>query len=243
MSVNAVVGNKGSGKSYFLTSELYAAHNAGKKIYCNYALSFPFKKITMASFLGRHEELNNCVIGIDEAVAYLDCRRSMTETNRVLNFFIQQSRKLDVDIYLVTLDFDSFDLRLRNSCEQVFVFKKPLKFYPELNGFSRVNGCEITPDYFDCVRLDYTQNPPAREEFVVRATQEIFDLYDTHQFFSLDDAEKSKWVNANQSAEDRRLKYKKLRKLGFSAATAGRAKNWGDAHLKTLQESGYNTTK
>lgn len=187
MSVSVICGPKGSGKSYFLTNELYDAYKQRKIVYCNYGLKFPFRKITMGSFLHKQKELQNCVIGIDEAMSYLDCRRSMDETHRVLTYHLNQSRKFDVDIYFATLDFSTLDKRLRDTVDYVYKFKKPLKFLPDHKAFVRVNGCEVVPDFFNYVKWDFTQDTPEPKEHSLRAVKGIFNLYDTKQFFSLVD--------------------------------------------------------
>jgi hypothetical protein len=60
-------------------------------------------------------ELHDCLIILDEAYIYLDSRSSASKMNKLFTYFISQTRKRDVDLYICTQHIDQVDKRLRRA--------------------------------------------------------------------------------------------------------------------------------
>lgn len=64
-----------------------------------------------------NKELYSVSLAIDEAYLWADSRLSQTQYSRLLTYFVLQSRKRDVDLYITTQQFENVDIRLRRNCE------------------------------------------------------------------------------------------------------------------------------
>ena len=113
MSITAIVGAIGSGKTLLMTWILNAQrkNQNNKDIISNYHLTFPHHSISFDQI--QEMELKNCVVGLDELTVWLDSRLSMSKQNRIISYFILQTRKRDVDLIATTQDFGMLDLRMR----------------------------------------------------------------------------------------------------------------------------------
>ena len=90
------VGTVGSGKTLAMTYEAWKYYRQGFKVYSNYNLSFPHTKLTKAVFDGmiaHKEQLQDAVLCLDEIHVWLDSRSSMQKKNKVITYFILQTRK------------------------------------------------------------------------------------------------------------------------------------------------------
>jgi len=95
-------------------------HAIGKKIYSNFNLKFPDgKKAEHLTIDLLTPELNNCVVLIDEAYAWLESRTSMKSLNRYMSYILFQSRKRDLDIYLTTQLTSSIEMRFQNLADHL----------------------------------------------------------------------------------------------------------------------------
>jgi len=107
----------GTGKTLTATALAYTEHvKYGRRILANYHLNFPHTFFDYEYFL-RHlgdEELNNCITILDEAALALECR-SNTKLNRLFTYYIVQTRKRYVDLYLCTQHIDMIDKRARRA--------------------------------------------------------------------------------------------------------------------------------
>ena len=106
----------GSGKTIMMTRYLVRDSINGRAIFTNYGLKhIKFTKVDMNKILEMHENqfnLKDCSLGIDEITVFADCRRSGSKLNRVISYFILQSRKRNVDIYFTTQNLNMVDFRL-----------------------------------------------------------------------------------------------------------------------------------
>lgn len=109
-------GGLGSGKTVMMTRYLIKDYLKGKKIYTNFHLNeIEYELIDLSKILEMHKngfDLNDCSLGIDEITVFCDCRRSGSTLNRLISYFILQSRKRNVDVYFTTQNLSMIDLRL-----------------------------------------------------------------------------------------------------------------------------------
>lgn len=93
--------------------EAYRDH---KKIICNNHLNFPYTHFDPQYFLEHleDEEMEDCILIYDEpAQAGLDSRSTATKYNKLMSYFIGQSRKRGVDVYFCLLHIDMMEKRIR----------------------------------------------------------------------------------------------------------------------------------
>ena len=114
-TVTGIYGWKGAGKTVVQTLMLYLEHLTKKKpvIYCNLALTFPFKWLHGDDIVEIAEHLQNSAIGIDELHEYADCRNSGSVQNRRVADFFLQSRHTNANVYYTTQYKDQVDKRIR----------------------------------------------------------------------------------------------------------------------------------
>lgn len=120
----------GSGKTTAAIALAYEEHLAnGTKIISNDHLNFPYTHFDIAWFLEHlvDEELEDCILFLDEMYQIADSRSSASKLNKLFTYFIVQSRKRGVDIYICTHHLDHIDLRLRRAVD----IRGACWFYPE----------------------------------------------------------------------------------------------------------------
>lgn len=123
-----IEGGLGSGKTILMTRYLVKDFLKGHKIYTNYKLKeIDFELLDLTTILDMHKNsfnLANCSLGIDEITVFADCRKSGSVLNRLISYFILQSRKRNVDIYFTTQNLGMIDLRLVNYMDVQIICEK-----------------------------------------------------------------------------------------------------------------------
>jgi len=61
--------------------------------------------------------MEDCILILDEMYQIADSRSSQTKLNKLMTYFIVQTRKRNVDLYLCTHHLDHVDLRLRRAVD------------------------------------------------------------------------------------------------------------------------------
>lgn len=114
------IGARGSGKSASMTLEAYNYYLAGYTILSNIGLKFPYTPYTgsmIETFASEKNPLNHAVLLIDEAHVLLDSRSSVTKRNRIVSYFILQTRKRDVHLLYTTQSYHQIEKRLRDQTD------------------------------------------------------------------------------------------------------------------------------
>ena len=177
----AVVGSIGSGKTLTLTLMGKQAKDKGKAVLSNYRLNFKHTLISKKQILGYSEDsssLNNCTLLLDEAQTILDCRNSIK--NRLLTYFILQTRKKHVDLFYSTQQFWNVEKRLRENTDMIF---ECCGYYDKKK--EHLKAVKIN-------RLKYI----GRNSFlplssiVIKNPAIIFKLYDSYEIVDFDKEEK-----------------------------------------------------
>ncbi|KKN78730.1 hypothetical protein LCGC14_0347970 [marine sediment metagenome] len=119
MAITVITGPMGSGKTTLMTAVGVLAHELdGVRIFCNYRLTgieHTFFRPTEFADLMEAEELNNCIVLLDEAYLLMDSRTSGARINRLFSAFTYQARKRGVDLLVVTHHTDHIDKRIRRA--------------------------------------------------------------------------------------------------------------------------------
>ena len=104
--------------------ELLKLKSKGYRIISNYDLTFSHEVIDFEKlFLSAQdqEEMSNVVLAIDEIHILLDSRSGMASTNKVVTFWLNQTRKMGVKLFYTTKHLHQIDKRLRSTTD-FFVF-------------------------------------------------------------------------------------------------------------------------
>lgn len=177
-----VIGNKGYGKSCYMTRELYYLSRGGYHIYANFKLKF---KNTYALNLNNIDEMmekSKIGIAIDEAPLYFDSRRSMSKENRKISYLLQQSRKRNTKIYLASQRMNYLDLRARFNFDFLaFVYPYTLQG----NTLRRATRLDIFKEHVDYIKVKecLSENELLRTYYF--PAKRYFKLYDTHEMFPI----------------------------------------------------------
>ena len=113
-------GPQGTSKTISAVALAYEEYrNTGRKIISNNHLTFPYTQFSMEYFLQHlaDEEMEHCVLLLDEAYQYMDARMSQSKESRVFSYFTVQTRKRDVDLYVCTHSIENVDIRLRRNVD------------------------------------------------------------------------------------------------------------------------------
>jgi hypothetical protein len=165
-------GRRGSGKTTAMTLDAYNYFINGFKVYTN------MKSLVFASCLPENnilsmadsDELNDCVVVIDEIQVLFDSRRSARRQNVNFLYFIQQIRKRNVSLLYTTQFSRRVDIGIREHTD--------LEARPRIvlrKGEYYI--CDVT--YEDIVTTIETGVPTYfRKVFVAN---DVFDLFDTNE--------------------------------------------------------------
>ena len=87
-------------------------------IYANYHLNFPYTRWDPDFFLERVNDpagINDCILIMDEAYIYMDSRSSASKLVKLFGYFIGQTRKRGVKLFVCVHHRDVLDKRLRRA--------------------------------------------------------------------------------------------------------------------------------
>lgn len=177
------IGTVGSGKTLSMTVEAYKYYKRGFRVFSNYHLAFPHTKLTKKVFMGLIEDpesLQNAVICLDEMHIWIDSRSSMSKKNKLITYFLLQTRKRDVRLLATTQHLHQVDKRLRDTAD-VLVYCENMS-----NKSSLVGGNQrilIRQDFF----YQYSRSPP--KTLVIHANP-YFGIYNTREIVDFTDDDK-----------------------------------------------------
>lgn len=112
-------GPMGSGKTVTATALAYAESvQNSRRILSNFHLNFPYQLFDPTWFLEHitDEELTNCILLWDEGMQGLDSS-VRSKFSRLILYFVAQTRKRDVDMYVCCHNLDELDKRLRRKVD------------------------------------------------------------------------------------------------------------------------------
>lgn len=133
MTCVGIIGRPRTGKTLYLTMIGYFDYLAGRKIYSNYTLSFPYQKYDiddLTSLASMEMEISPKTVLMQEASKWFDARRSGRNENVLLSSFTGQSGKRDIDIYYDDQFMTRIDRGLRDITDYSFISNRIPK-HPE----------------------------------------------------------------------------------------------------------------
>ncbi len=90
------------------------------KIYSNITLNIPYTKFDAAYFVAHvtDHEMDDCILLLDEAYLLMDSRSGQSKMNKLGSYFVAQTRKRNVDMYVCVQHIDLVDKRLRRAIDE-----------------------------------------------------------------------------------------------------------------------------
>lgn len=169
-----IEGGLGSGKTILMVRYLVKDSLKGHDVYSNFKLKkIDYKPLDVMEILELDKGsviLNDMSIGIDEFTVFADCRTSITKLNRMISYFILQTRKRNVTLYYTTQDITMIDKRIANHTDIRIVADK----------IKDENGKEI-----ENLRKYYIYDLRDMRHFKYRTLvidiSKYFDFYDTNE--------------------------------------------------------------
>lgn len=135
--LEVILGGRGHGKSAYATFRaLYDYQIRHKEIYSNFFIAIPHKTPNINN---SKENIENASVIFDEAYISANARLSMSRQNRLINYFVFQSRKIDVDLYFVVQLGRTIDILIRDSADKITMCKA---LYRDENGILRVKDTD-----------------------------------------------------------------------------------------------------
>lgn len=166
--VTGIYGNKGDGKTSFLTYLLKSEFDLKEKIpiFSNYELCFDFKWLNAYELLLNWSSFEKSTIGIDELHEYADSRNSSTLQNKLVCGFFLQSRHTESNINYTTQFPDQIDKRIRRITDiDIYI----ANMHKDMDG-------DGDDDLFQFTICDMRYRKVATKYFYAKP---IFDLYNS----------------------------------------------------------------
>lgn len=152
--ITCVLGQRGSGKTLFMTYLAHQYHKEGKKIYSNFTLKdIPYHAITFEKLASLPDELTDAVVFLDEIQIGADAYEVFKRSNKMITVFATQLRKRHITLYYSTQVFKMVTKRLRLQTNYIITFDSNT-----IPGF--VNGqiyqynTETYQDYIKSIKMD-----------------------------------------------------------------------------------------
>lgn len=143
--ITAIIGDRGSGKTCFMTFLATKYHAEGKKIFTNYTLyNIPHTKITLQQMSELPDELTDAVVLMDELHMGADSYDFMKSSSKAFYTFATQLRKRKVSWYYTTQIFTQVAKRIRMQTDYLITMentKKETIF--KANVYDRKEGIEV----------------------------------------------------------------------------------------------------
>lgn len=164
MTLVAIVGGLGSGKTLTLTFLAFKQFLKARKVFSNYKLKFPF---IPTRNIGDIDAMQAGFFAGDELWAWIDSRASKHVKNMVIAGILLKSRKRDLDIVYTAQSFMQMDKRVRNVTDFIV--------YPELNK----SETKCTAYWYEKNTMESPNPRPL--SFSRFNTAPFFKLYDTNE--------------------------------------------------------------
>ena len=171
------IGKMGSGKTLSMVREALKYHARGFKIYSNFHLSVPYEPLSFDELFAmaeNQESLDNVVLLLDEIHILLDSRSGMRKVNKVLTFWLNQTRKMGVKLFYTTQHIHQIDKRLRSGTN-FFIFCDGFKYL------------RVEKDTLHFICSNYiTDGENGRKEYFLG--DQFYGFYNTNEIVSFLDA-------------------------------------------------------
>lgn len=125
-----VRGTRGQGKTLWTAINMYMYHKRGIKIFHNGFLNFGEQlDINQLFHYAEQNELQDCIIALDEAQTYFDSWQSGSNALGKLIHYVTMIRHKNISMYLTTQQLETLSARFRWQIDYVISPKSYLSFY------------------------------------------------------------------------------------------------------------------
>ena len=168
------VGRRGAGKTTAMIKDALNYHSCGWRVITNME-SVPFADEVVDSMdviqMIDREDVNDCVLVLDEIQTIIDSRRSASKHNVSFSNFIQQIRKRNIIVIATTQFFDTADKRFRAHTDVLA--------YPSKEVFDD-GTMVITVKYVDRTAMDVLEGV-GMVSFIANDVWNYFDTNELHK--------------------------------------------------------------
>ena len=122
--ITCILGQRGAGKTLFMTYMAHQYHKEGKRIFSNFTLKeIPFTYITFEELAKLPDELTNAVVFLDEIQVGADAYEVFKRSNKMITIFATQLRKRQITLYYSTQVFSMVTKRMRLQTNYIIEFE------------------------------------------------------------------------------------------------------------------------
>lgn len=164
----------GSGKTLSMVKLATSFYLRGYKVFSNFNLSFPFESYTLQDLINYSNDdtnFNKSVILLDEAHIFLDSRSSVSNKNKVISYFLLQTRKKGCHLFYTTQRYHQVDKRLRDNTD----------ILTQCTTKTLSNGDKYTLNYYEVEKNGVVRN----YKKIYKHTNKLYSLYDTNQIINI----------------------------------------------------------
>lgn len=180
--IHIVLGAQGSGKTLYMVQVAYKAYQAGKQVYSNIALKFPYKQLTYDDIVDC--KLRDCIIIIDEIHQLLPARNSISKESReIVDGFLSMVRKANVEVYGSTQTIRKIDVRLREELDYLYTCRK--YFYLKGKWTEILHTVSADADTLCMISVKGLQVFNNTEISLCVYANPYYNLYDTYQIIKI----------------------------------------------------------
>lgn len=120
----AFLGTRGRGKTLSLVKEAYDYYRKGYSIHTNIKLNSDYFKTwhwltgkQLIDYVKGEKQFKKAFFLLDEVHVYMDSRSGMSNKNKIISYFVLQTRKRNVKLGYTTQFYHQVDKRLRDPTE------------------------------------------------------------------------------------------------------------------------------
>lgn len=167
-----VCGLPGSGKSYYMTSEIYRAKKKGRPVFCNYPISDTYKLTFDDMCYSSFPE--GSLLCIDEANSWFRARDWAKLPKEVFSFFMHH-RHFKLDMIIVAQIPTTIDVNIRDIVSSYIWSRATMKPFTEKALWFRYDF------YYSVEDLSNFRNSFRTERRIAR--KKVFDEFDSYYKF------------------------------------------------------------
>ena len=186
------IGNMGGGKTLSMTNALFKSHKDKHKVISNYTLNFKHDVLSMdllKSYHTSNKQIENSSFGIDEAHIFLDSRNFMSKSNKIISYFLLQTRKRGIKAYLSFQKYNQIDIRIRQNasflvdCESYELIGNKLYLLTEGEPIFSQDNVWIKQTWF---KSDKDVNWKLHKKVMLKAS-DLYNKYNTKEIINFNE--------------------------------------------------------
>lgn len=181
--LHLVIGRQGSGKTLFIVKKAYEGYLAGKTVYSNVHLKFPYKELDYNDVINCR--LKNAIVILDEIHLLLPARGSaMNKMSRIIcDTFISQIRKAGLEVWGTTQMERKVDIRIREEKDYVYLCSRYAFINGEWSEVKHSNSFDVSIPII--IKLEAQEQYSGEWINFFMYGNNIFELFDSTQIIQV----------------------------------------------------------